>query len=329
MKKLPRKPKLKWDPYPEEESGRGVNKWDFLVCQDLGEGIWKRLPLLNPLHISLCRQYKILLSGDLNRPITHIAEFVGVEANYLRAIVARITHATLIGPEDMYEAEEAGDNEEVPEGVNMVEDWEPPESQDALLEATSWVHIRPFLHTQGRVQWMAKPLREKGDDEEEDEEEKEGEEDEEEVEPEPEEAPEVPAICTNIEEDDPLKIPNTAKETTAAWRIEASSKFVPLNSAVVVVRNNLWPGAFAIAKGKTVISLYVGNGYKSDTYQPVLPGKPLDEYAINLVEALDPLPLEEKAAEEKKKAKQEEAEEEAEEEEDEEEGEKEDEEDED
>lgn len=38
---------------------------------------------------------------------------------------------------------------------------------------------------------------------------------------------------------------------TAPWSIRLSSKLVP-HAAVAVVRSNLWPGAYAFAKDKSV-----------------------------------------------------------------------------
>ncbi|VDK38167.1 unnamed protein product, partial [Dibothriocephalus latus] len=73
-------PKNKWKPptpYPWEPRGRGMNRWDYYICTDLGDDKWMRLPAVKPAHIEMARQSVYIFTGDPNTPIGHLPGGLG------------------------------------------------------------------------------------------------------------------------------------------------------------------------------------------------------------------------------------------------------------
>ncbi|MEQ2310683.1 Radial spoke head protein 4 A [Ameca splendens] len=80
------------------------------------------------------------------------------------------------------------------------------------------------------------------------------------------------------------------------WSSKLSS-ILTSQYAIAVLRSNLWPGAFAYARGKKFENIYVGWGlkYVGEVYTPPGPPLPLNEYpsGSEITELLDPSPEEE------------------------------------
>jgi len=83
----------------------GTNSTVFWVTHNI-IGDWIQLPDLMPEHVSCSRSIKRMLSGNLNAEIKSFPAFPGKERNLLRAILARIQHATQLCPKGTYEIEE-------------------------------------------------------------------------------------------------------------------------------------------------------------------------------------------------------------------------------
>jgi radial spoke head protein 4/6 len=87
--------------------------------------------------------------------------------------------------------------------------------------------------------------------------------------------------------------------TTKSWTAKISSNFIP-QYACAFVRSNLWPGAYAFARGTTTENIYVGYGHKYTTsdYGPELPPIPANECSDGpeIGETEDPSPEEEAKA---------------------------------
>ena len=93
-------------------------------------------------------------------------------------------------------------------------------------------------------------------------------------------------------------------QNTKAWTTKISSHLIP-QYACAFVRSNLWPGAYAFARGTVWENIYVGYGHKFATadYGPVFPPMPASEFTDTpeISEADDPTAEDEakaKAAEE-------------------------------
>lgn len=70
---------------------------------------WEKLPHVTPAQISTARAIRKIFTGDLDAAVETYPPFPGVERNYLRAQVARITAGTQISPLNYFIA---GDEEE-------------------------------------------------------------------------------------------------------------------------------------------------------------------------------------------------------------------------
>ncbi len=68
-------------------------------------------------------------------------------------------------------------------------------------------------------------------------------------------------------------------ENTKAWTAKISSNLIP-QYACAFVRSNLWPGAYAFARGMIWENIYVGYGHKYTTtdYKAEFPPIPAEEY---------------------------------------------------
>ncbi|VEL23152.1 unnamed protein product [Protopolystoma xenopodis] len=164
-------PKSFWKPpipIPPEPYGTGANKKVYYVCNILGEA-WTRLPLVTPsqvryfidaMLISIARQIRILFTGNLEARLSTYPSFPGLEKNYLRAQISRITSTTVISPLNFYQFDE--DTEEAAEEEasgreTFIENpqFEPLnciELSDPGLN--NWVHHTSYLLPQGRTTWL-------------------------------------------------------------------------------------------------------------------------------------------------------------------------------
>lgn len=82
-----------------------MNKFTYWVAHSsLGE--WTKLPHLSPQDVAAARGIKVLFSGDLERTVYTNPFFFGKEKDYLRAQIARISHATTLCPKGEYRLSE-------------------------------------------------------------------------------------------------------------------------------------------------------------------------------------------------------------------------------
>ena len=76
---------------------------------------------MSPADIKAARSIKVMLTGDLERPIFTNPFFFGKEKHYLRAQIARISHSTTLVPKGLFKTTEDNDRE--------IEDFVPEEGQ--------------------------------------------------------------------------------------------------------------------------------------------------------------------------------------------------------
>ncbi|XP_060064318.1 radial spoke head protein 6 homolog A-like [Ylistrum balloti] len=287
------KPTYKPQPkIPCEPLGTGLNRKVYFVCSEPGLP-WERLPHITPAQVVAARQIRRYFTGTLDDPIIAYPPFPGVERNYLRAQIARISAATSVSPigyfrfDDQEEEEEA---EEAAAGRNAcVIDTEFDglplrELVDPTLQ--SWCHHVKSILPQGRNTWynpvMAGVEGEMEDSELEDREEPD------------EPTPEVgPPLLSPLSEDQSIG-------ESPAWIARYSSKLVPEYS-IAMLQSNTWPGAvtFGADKGRYFETLYVGWGLKNlpAEYDPTIPSTAMTEFPSGpeVTEADDPTPEEEAA----------------------------------
>ena len=100
--------------WSQERRGEGVNKLVYWVNDNLLED-WIQLPDAQPQHIKAARQIKHVVTGNLNATIDSNPPFPGKERHFLRAQIARITHATSIIPKGLLEIDEESGKEKYAE----------------------------------------------------------------------------------------------------------------------------------------------------------------------------------------------------------------------
>lgn len=116
---------------------------------------WVRLPDAQPRQIAAALNIKRAFTGDLSAPVSSKAPFPGKEAEYLRAQIARISHATRIAPRghlvDVTDYEGGGDltvgqsEEGTFFGLTIDEMCD--------LRNKAWVHASNDLLPQGRASY--------------------------------------------------------------------------------------------------------------------------------------------------------------------------------
>lgn len=88
-----------------ESRGVGANRYVYWVTDNLLED-WIQLPDTTPAHVNGARLIKHILTGNLNASLDTNPPFPGKERHFLRAQIARITHATTIIPKGLLELDE-------------------------------------------------------------------------------------------------------------------------------------------------------------------------------------------------------------------------------
>jgi radial spoke head protein 4A len=88
-----------------EKRGEGINKLVYWVTDNLLED-WVQLPDAISEQVTVARQIKHIFTGNLNAFIDSNPTFPGKERHFLRAQIARISHATTIIPRGLYEVDE-------------------------------------------------------------------------------------------------------------------------------------------------------------------------------------------------------------------------------
>jgi len=83
---------------PSEPHGIGTNQYTYFVTNSPGLP-WIKLPDVKPAMINHARKIRCLLTGCLSAPVNG---FPGLEKDYLRAQIARITATTHISPAGFY-----------------------------------------------------------------------------------------------------------------------------------------------------------------------------------------------------------------------------------
>ena len=306
------------------EVGVGVNRFVYFVTKSPFDD-WIRLPDARPSDIATSRKVTWQLTGDLNAAVNAQVPFEVTEDIYIRALIARITSATMLAPNGYIieyqpeEEEEQNENENEeeedekeppPKQLRLVLD---PEFEGCEVDAVEWVHVRPFILPQGREQYKRAPKkpkepkpkrvrRERGEGEEEEEEEDQPEEDQKEEE---EEEPEEPVeLFGSIENDEGFG------EEEPCWNTRVIPS--PIEGETIAIAESLrWPGAYNLTDGKKAGSIYLGNGMKFivNGFQPPAPPPLAHEYRRKMVEIIDPTVDEEKEIERLKNPPKEEEEE--------------------
>lgn len=151
---------------------------------------------------------------------------------------------------------------------------------NTLSKPAQWVHVRPNILLQGRVVWYDQEkaererdkerkhlrkmlLREQADanesgnteneeDDEQDDDDDEKVEEEQEIETHAEDGPAILTSCSH----------DVSSETKAPWVVRFTSQFTNHMERILVMRSNVWPGAYTFTFKDICESIYLGWGHK-------------------------------------------------------------------
>lgn len=106
--------------YPRGDNvhAQGVNRFIYFVTQNIAvqKPKWVRLPDAEARQLRLSRFFQKKLSGDLTARIwDRIPPFPGVEAHYLRCLIARIKHGAQLAPQPLVKVDDPPEEPDEPE----------------------------------------------------------------------------------------------------------------------------------------------------------------------------------------------------------------------
>jgi radial spoke head protein 4A len=258
--------------------GAGANEYLYYVSQSLSSPVpsFSLLPSTSPRFITDARRTHRLLSGDLTAAVGGFPRFAGVEADLLRAQIARISNGSVLVPKGSWKEEE---------GDVVLEDaeWKGTERGQPVL----WQHGRGNIRRDGRVEQLPEEEEEEADED---------------------EAVKLQKAAAKAAAAEP-KLPLLAAASECAFTSRVSQQQDAAGSEVHSALSLLWPGSVSAVRGREYGSLYVGWAVKQRLDGGALRVTALDpqqaEWAgAELVEEAELLPT----AEEEKKEKEEEEE---------------------
>lgn len=222
-----------------EEGPSGANQKTYWAMKDDGEYTWVKLPAVSQAQILSARKLRRFVSDDLEAKVAGNPPFPGVEKNFLRAQIARISSSTVICPTGFYSATEDGDVQ--------VEEESSSKSADDLKDPSNWVHLSKEINA-GYGRCTAMPSRENADGE------------------------DAPYEDQTMVE--PLRsLSEDAADSWKSYTVPSTSNASPNVGQVAVIKSLVWPGAASVGLGKKFLNIYVGHGvkYSATPYQPTLP----------------------------------------------------------
>jgi len=232
----------------------GTNQFVYYVTSELDCRSWTRLPDVTPAQIASSRGVRRFFTGSLDAAVPSCPPFPGNESNYLRAVIARITHGTRVIPRGrLVVAEEEADPSVADDFSGL------PAAELSHAASNNWVHAAAEVLPQGRCKyWAADPSDEPSEEE---------------------VAAREAAVERGAAPLSGLKA-DAAVGKTAAWALrvgDGDELYAP-----AVARSNRWPGAVAVAIGTTCVNVYIGHGMKqtgrasTNSYAPTVMETTLD-----------------------------------------------------
>ncbi|CAM4870558.1 unnamed protein product [Rotaria socialis] len=285
---------------PSEPHGIGTNQYTYFVTNSPGLA-WTKLSDVKPSMIDHARKIRCLFTGCLSTKVEDFPPYPGLERDYLRAQIARITATTHISPAGFYILTDNNDEEEAEEMTFNNERKDPniilnpefnndptnPITVEQLVDKDlqEWVHSLPEILSQGRTRFWRPPSTlathfSKEGGEEEEEEEEEGNDDNEETLD--RNSVEIPAPLLQ-----PIGDDKNLHTSQISWSIGLTMSIMHEYS-LCYVRSNVWPGAFTLGHAGNFFNLYVGWGQKYEQFSPSQTSLPKVEFAKEFIEKNDP-----------------------------------------
>jgi radial spoke head protein 4A len=298
-----------------EPRGVGANQYVYFVCSS-PTGEWQQLPNAVPAQIKRSRQFNHLFSGNLDAPVLSHPPFPWTERELLRAMVARITHATMLAPDGYYKMGEG------PQEGEMVKNPEFTLGGEAAFTPDKWVCCRAYLRQNGRVKYPEDPSEESGMPEEERAriiKQLEQERERDTWNPPGAEGMTAPAVLYGVQavindekysdkEKPWLVVTSDEKYPDGRFKVLGDAATYgygdnqlpggPKSYAVTLVESTQFPGAYTVAQGDSHVNVYLGYGVRKQRaflpLQEMAPG-PIMEEPTDLKELIQE-PIEEEIA---------------------------------
>ena len=257
---------------PGEPHGTGTNRYSYFVTNSPGLP-WTKLADVEPAMIASARKIRSFFTGCLSSPVHGYPRYPGLEKDYLRAQIARITATTHISPTGFYILSDLDEEEEesfthprqgkslsrVVNGSCLRErekttidpsillnpefnnDPSNPTNVEALAnrDLQEWVHSQPEILPQGRTRFWKPPINDMTasafEEETEEDEQRSG------TDSANTELVQIPAPLLQPIGEDKL----AAATDQSAWSIGLTMSIMREYS-LCCVRSNVWPGAFTL-----------------------------------------------------------------------------------
>lgn len=132
-----------------EVRGTGCNEYVYWVTDSVLLD-WVQLPEVSPEQIKIAKLIKHVFTGNLFADVDTNPPFPGKERHYLRAQIARITHASLLVPKGMLEFDDEANE------LKYAEEWALPSTEE-LKSLESWGHLPNVILKSGRTSHYIPP----------------------------------------------------------------------------------------------------------------------------------------------------------------------------
>lgn len=286
---------------------------------------WIELPAVSQHQIRASRDIFKYFTGELDAHVSASPLFPGREENYLRAMIARISASTQIAPRGAYKMSSTILSNHATQDLREEIENPPmtiiipcrdvnfkPMRTDQLMETKSWVHLQPFIFEHGdtrplidenttlqsecvddkeqkkatdataaKLKDNAKVAKGKSD----------------------QKAADKKAAAAADTRSDKLDDSNTfkscsddaCKNHSSVWSMLKPAVMIDSMKNIVLVKSNIWHGAFAFASGAISDNIYLGWGIKNRINYCVDSSTPFfqKESQDNLDEICDPTPVHE------------------------------------
>ena len=267
----------------ESRGNEGINRYTFWVSNSILEA-WYELPDITAEQIVISRRFKYHFTGELNAKVKSFVAFPGREMHLLKCQIVRILHSSCIVPKEFYKLSENFKEQLEGKVTEYNEEYKSP-SFDEMKgpEGEAWVHEHAYIYPNGKV---IDPTIETQVDR-----------------------------LKGINEDEGYKVKegegeNAEEKDYKFWKVKVVGDTImhnrtngdPITHAVVIVKNQRWPGTLTVWKEEKFANIYVGFGIKAvgSSYFPTQIKK-MDNDPADVEEQKEPNPEKEPVKEEEKK----------------------------
>ena len=256
----------------ETRGNEGINRYTFWVSNSLLES-WYELPDITHEQLATSRNFKYILTGDLNSKVKSFVSFPGKEMHLLKCQIIRILHSSCIIPKGLMKLSENFKEQLEGKVTEFDEDFKSPTFDELKSpECENWVHEHAYIYPSGKV-----------------------------IDPSVE--TQVDRLKT-IGEDEGYKIKEGEGENINEidmkyWKVKVVGDTMmhnrangdPITHAIILIRNTRWPGTLTVWKEEKFCNIYIGFGIKAidSNYNPTQLSK-IDNDPNDLEEQKEPYP---------------------------------------